>query len=43
MYDPNQYIPDLTERYASDQEETTECECECGCGDCPCSADDGDE
>lgn len=41
MYDPNQYIPDLTERYASDQEETTECEC--GCGDCPCSADDGDE
>lgn len=33
MPDPNQYIPDLTERYP-DQEEESVCEC---CGESPCS------
>lgn len=36
MPDPNNYIPDLVERYASDQEEQQVCEC---CGEWPCSMD----
>ena len=44
MDDPNRYIPDLTERYPSDQEEQTECDCGCGAkNSLYCTADLDDE